>query len=1391
MAITDRALGALRRVFGAEREARDQAESPSADAMRYAPSSTYAIWGREDIGGLLSVSQNLMDRYADYEAMNDYPDVRCFTGEMKVYVVGDAGVVTPTPIKNLAVDGAGWNILAFDKKKQQIVKVAAEQPRLSGRNAVILKIKLSNGEALRVTRDHKILTVEEGYIEAQFLRQGVLLVGARAGFDTKNKTMLTVNSPGAVWVSENPVPDGVEDVFDVTTSTHNLLVNGVICHNSAFHYFANDSTQPNLDNGRVVWVKSPDEALVDSADTLIKRRLRLEDDLFSIAYQLCQYGNSMSEVLVTENGVVGLNSLAVPTVRRIEKLNGSLVGFVQDVTGRFTANQDELRRMLAGSMEIPKHVAMFEDWQVCHWRLRSTARRSPYGLSCGEGARWIWKRLVMMQDAVMIYKLCLRGDSQIWTPEGRKAIKDLKEGDEVYSYTTADKLKKTKVVYKKHNGQDKIYRVYGPTREIFANKTHPVLVESKTPEGARRLDYVEVQDIRPGYHRFVTPRRNDDDFVDIGETERSALALGELLRGERLPDRVFQASRDIKRLILRGLTDSLNEETVFYRAERDAVDDFRDLAMQAGYLVTLPLEEEANQCVVALTFCDAPPSAAIDAVEEISTDDIWDIGVEAEEHNFIADGVCVHNTRAPARYAFYVDVTDVPSNRVESFLKRAKRDLKKKKMVNPNNNFLDMRYNPLCLSGDTKIPLLDGTEKTLLEMVDAHERGEQQWVYSVDVNNGNKLVPGKVSWAGGTRKNAQLLKITLDNGESIKVTPDHKMIRRTGEFAEAQTLKVGDSLMPFRRKRGSGASGLGNKSVPGNYDRVYDPATKTWKFTHRIVISALEGFDYNDQTWISHHKDENKLNNCPSNLEPTTRACHVMEHRELNPEVEEYRRRRAAEKLIAYSKTDEARVETAETNRKYDKPALMREAITPEIREKQKQAVAASKKEFWKDKKAAQASKRMRYVFSDEFVSAVRNIILENPKAGAPTIARIANESGLVEILKRDNPTKVNKIKKIHRDLIRWMCHARGFENLKDFRGVVLNSVALAVALSAPDNHKVVAVEFLSEREDTYTLTVEPAHTFAVSCGIAVKNSNDEDFFIAVREGRALSRVEVLSGPDYQNVDDVLMFQKMLHAALMVPRAYLGGDDGAPNRGLLSNEDVRAARVSLQVQRELKLGIERIIRTDFAARGFPKPWDLDFEVMMTVPSNIYELAAMEVKNARADFAARVQPYVSMRWILENVFKMSDDEMTKVEQERQKEAERADRMGMDPSFGSFTGGKPPSPEEQAGAVPGQIPQEGLPPGQGGAPPQPQEQTPQTAAKRYDNTRRLEEQRHRESRRNHQKLVDSLGALQENDQRFARQLAETKAFMKEFKDAALKNVSGRTVAVPSASSRRFSS
>jgi hypothetical protein len=735
MALRDDALNYLRQVFGRERAERDRAESPSADAEKHIPSSIFSVWGREDVGGLLSVSQNLMDRYADYEQMDDYPDINCLTADTKVYIV-EGSVIKPFRLHDLAAHGGGTvEILAYDKEGDKLVKVVAENPRVTGNMVDVVEVGFSNGENLKVTPDHKFLTVEHGYINASDLTEGTSIVSMWAAFDTTGMSTFLHFTAGTVTVTQTATPAGQEDVYDVTTKTHNFIANGVVVHNSANHYFTNDATQPDIDTGRTVWVHSADEAIKDLTDTLLHKRLRIEDDIWSMVYTTVKMGNNYEELLVTENGVVGLNSLPVPTMRRVEQSNGSIIGYVQDITGKFTQDAADLRGMLAGRNKIPDHVALFEEWQVLHSRLRGTARRCPYGYGVADGARWIWKRLVLLEDAMLIYKL----------------------------------------------------------------------------------------------------------------------------------------------------------------------------------------------------------------------------------------------TRAPARFAFYVDVTDIPSDRVESFLRKTKQELRKQKLVNPRTQRLDMRYNPM---------------------------------------------------------------------------------------------------------------------------------------------------------------------------------------------------------------------------------------------------------------------------------------------------------------------------------------------------------------------------------------------------------DNMEDFFIAVRENRELGRVEVLQGPDYQATEDVEYFARKLHGVLKVPRSYLGQDDRPPPKTILSFEDVRAARVTMGIQREMKNSIRRLIQVDLAARGI-NPFKQDLQVMMTVPSGIYELAHMEIKNARADFATRVQPFVSMRYIQERILKLSEDEIEVIEKQREedmkKQAEQQQMMGG-PGGGGM-GMEMGVPMQGMGAEgglqhPGNV-DVGPPPGMGGRPDTP------TEWKRYDTARRIEERRDRLSRQRDQEIQDSLQQVLSTQKDMAHRLEQSQQFFREFK------------------------
>lgn len=179
---------------------------------------------------------------------------------------------------------------------------------------------------------------------------------------------------------------------------------------AALDIYSEDSTQVDSLQNRSVWVDSEDETVAIILNDLFHKQLRIEEEITEIARTLVKYGQDYEEMLVTGDGLVGLNFLPPPTIRRVEGKRGELYGFVQDFKGKFGYSADEFKQLLAfrasnRDSNFNNNGAVFEDWEVNHMRLRTKQRRSIYGYSVLEPARWIWKRLMLMEDAALIYRL--------------------------------------------------------------------------------------------------------------------------------------------------------------------------------------------------------------------------------------------------------------------------------------------------------------------------------------------------------------------------------------------------------------------------------------------------------------------------------------------------------------------------------------------------------------------------------------------------------------------------------------------------------------------------------------------------------------------------------------------------------------------------------------------------------------------------------------------------------------------------------------------------------------------------------------------------------------------------------------------------------------------------
>ncbi|HEX6352365.1 MAG TPA: toprim domain-containing protein [Actinophytocola sp.] len=154
-----------------------------------------------------------------------------------------------------------------------------------------------------------------------------------------------------------------------------------------------------------------------------------------------------------------------------------------------------------------------------------------------------------------------------------------------------------------------------------------------------------------------------------------------------------------------------------------------------------------------------------------------------------------------------------------------------------------------CFTGDTLVALASGKSRSFADLAEDWAKGIKHFGYTT--NKAGRVVVAPLVEPRMTKRNAPLVRITLDHGESVRCTPDHLFRLRDGSYRRADELAPGDSLMPLYRSVSAKSAG---EKLDG-YERVWMNDREEWVYTHYLAdgYNLRHGLDSADNGTVRHH----------------------------------------------------------------------------------------------------------------------------------------------------------------------------------------------------------------------------------------------------------------------------------------------------------------------------------------------------------------------------------------------------------------------------------------------------------------------------------------------------------------------------------------------------------
>jgi len=174
-----------------------------------------------------------------------------------------------------------------------------------------------------------------------------------------------------------------------------------------------------------------------------------------------------------------------------------------------------------------------------------------------------------------------------------------------------------------------------------------------------------------------------------------------------------------------------------------------------------------------------------------------------------------------------------------------------------------------------------------------------------------------------------------------------------------------------------------------------------------------------------------------------------------------------------------------------------------------------------------------------------------------------------------------------------------------------------------------------------------------------------EDFYIPVRGNDQTTKIDTTPGLQYDGIQDVEYLRGKLFAALKIPKAFLGYEEGVEGKATLAQQDIRFARTIDRIQRIILSELNKIALVHLYTQGYTDESLTNFTLDMTTPSIIYDQERIELMKSKAELSGTLleQGLVPSDWIYDNIYHFSEDQYDEYRVLAREDAKRKFRLAQ--------------------------------------------------------------------------------------------------------------------------------